>query len=222
MFPFSSRPNRASPLGFTLVELLIVVAIVSLLAAILFPVFGRAREKARQSNCTSNLKQIGLALKQYAQDYDGSYPTTKSSHSNDPLTPEDESLGALRGSGFRAANDPLSLPVVLVSYLKNTQIFVCPSGRKVLQELGNTYQYNGNKSLLTPDQEEADSAGFLLLWDNYSYKTVTPIGATVNPTPNLGKPERHCAHFNNFNQLFLDGHVKLYPHSIAGNICPVK
>ena len=56
--------------GFTLIELLVVIAIIAILAAILFPVFGQAREKARQTACFNNLKQIGLAYQMYAQDYD--------------------------------------------------------------------------------------------------------------------------------------------------------
>ncbi len=64
--------------GFTLIELLVVIAIVSILAAILFPVFGRARENARRSSCSSNLRQLGLAFMQYAQDYDEQFPFSKS------------------------------------------------------------------------------------------------------------------------------------------------
>jgi prepilin-type N-terminal cleavage/methylation domain-containing protein/prepilin-type processing-associated H-X9-DG protein len=60
--------------GFTLIELLVVIAIIAILAAILFPVFAKAREKARQATCTSNEKQLGLALMQYVQDYDETYP----------------------------------------------------------------------------------------------------------------------------------------------------
>ena len=62
--------------GFTLIELLIVIAIVAILAAILFPAFARARENARRASCQSNLKQIGLGLAQYIQDYDERYSMT--------------------------------------------------------------------------------------------------------------------------------------------------
>src|SRR5438045_1233710 len=64
--------------GFTLIELLVVIAIIAILAAILFPVFAQAREKARQSACLSNQKQIGVALSLYVQDYDETLPSSKS------------------------------------------------------------------------------------------------------------------------------------------------
>ena len=60
--------------GFTLIELLVVIAIIAILAAILFPVFASAREKARQSTCTNNEKQIGLGILQYMQDFDETFP----------------------------------------------------------------------------------------------------------------------------------------------------
>ena len=59
--------------GFTLIELLVVIAIIAILAAILFPVFAQAREKARQTACLSNLKQVGTGLQMYSQDYDEAY-----------------------------------------------------------------------------------------------------------------------------------------------------
>src|SRR5689334_7244040 len=61
--------------AFTLIELLVVIGIIAILAAILFPVFAQAREKARNSSCISNLKQIGVACNMYAQDYDERLPT---------------------------------------------------------------------------------------------------------------------------------------------------
>jgi prepilin-type N-terminal cleavage/methylation domain-containing protein len=83
--------------GFTLIELLVVIAIIAILAAILFPVFARAREKARQSTCLSNVKQISLGLVMYMQDYDDSLPQTY----------------YYRGGGSPLINnlDPIFLPV---------------------------------------------------------------------------------------------------------------
>src|SRR5437660_1778673 len=68
------RQRRA----FTLIELLVVIAIIAILAAILFPVFAQAREKARQATCQSNLRQIGMAVQMYAQDFDETMPTSGS------------------------------------------------------------------------------------------------------------------------------------------------
>ncbi len=185
--------------AFTLIELLVVIAIISLLAALLFPVFARARDKARQAACTSNLKQISLALKQYAQDYDGSYPVGTVAE------------GVMGGSGLRAPSDPQSLPAVLNPYIKNFQIFVCPNGRDELREIGNTYQYNINKVLANPDVREGTDADYLVLWDVYSYKTVTAVGVTGLPT--IANPP-YCAHTDGkrYNHLYLDGHVKTIIH----------
>lgn len=90
--------------GFTLIELLVVIAIIAILAAILFPVFAKAREKARQSSCLSNIKQISLAILQYAQDYDEVYPV-----------------------GRCVATPPYHWPMSVSPYMKNSQILICPS-----------------------------------------------------------------------------------------------
>ena len=95
--------------AFTLIELLVVIAIIAILAAILFPVFARARENARKSNCQSNLKQIGTGLLQYVQDYDETVPWGA-----------EISWSAAAGqSGFFA--------IALQPYIKNWQVFQCPS-----------------------------------------------------------------------------------------------
>jgi prepilin-type N-terminal cleavage/methylation domain-containing protein/prepilin-type processing-associated H-X9-DG protein len=93
--------------GFTLIELLVVIAIIAILAAILFPVFGRARENARRSTCQSNLKQIGLGLLQYAQDYDERMPGFRL---------------AGGGAGVRSTWFYMIYP-----YTKSMQVLVCPS-----------------------------------------------------------------------------------------------
>src|SRR5665213_1752128 len=70
MFTIAKRSRS----DFTLIELLVVIAIIAILAAILFPVFAKVREKARQTSCASNMKQLGLAMLQYSQDYDETLP----------------------------------------------------------------------------------------------------------------------------------------------------
>src|SRR5947199_9893970 len=74
---FDRRRDRTKPPGFTLIELLVVIAIIAILAAILFPVFAQAREKARQTTCLSNQKQLGTAMSMYLQDYDERFPNWK-------------------------------------------------------------------------------------------------------------------------------------------------
>ena len=73
-----SKPKQQ---GFTLIELLVVIAIIAILAAILFPVFAKAREKARQASCSSNEKQLGLGIIQYVQDNDEMFPQGTRSYS---------------------------------------------------------------------------------------------------------------------------------------------
>jgi prepilin-type N-terminal cleavage/methylation domain-containing protein/prepilin-type processing-associated H-X9-DG protein len=93
--------------GFTLIELLVVIAIIAILAAILFPVFAKAREKARQTSCLSNNKQFALAIMMYSQDYDEMFP------------PSTNWAGAV-GLGETVAD-------MVMPYIKNQQIMLCPS-----------------------------------------------------------------------------------------------
>src|SRR5256712_13978360 len=80
----SARRGFTPASGFTLIELLVVVAIIAIPAAILSPVFARARENARRSSCQSNLKQIGLGIMQYVQDYDEKFPMSRWSNNSNP------------------------------------------------------------------------------------------------------------------------------------------
>ena len=115
--PSQPRVFKARKTAFTLIELLVVIAIIAILAAILFPVFARARENARRSSCQSNLKQIGLGILQYTQDYDERYPL------------------AYFGSTSYGASNPtpaMGEPTykwmdAIYPYVKSEQIFDCPS-----------------------------------------------------------------------------------------------
>src|SRR3954471_3517680 len=96
---------RARRRGFTLIELLVVIAIIAILAAILFPVFARARENARRSSCQSNLKQLGLGVAQYTQDYDEKFPYAMVSNTSYDF----------------------GWSVIIQPYVKSTQLLQCPS-----------------------------------------------------------------------------------------------
>ena len=117
--------------GFTLIELLVVIAIIAILAAILFPVFAKAREKARQISCVSNLKQIGLGLMQYSQDNDeimvnawfGNNGFTES----DPTT----TTGTVRYKWMDA----------IFPYVKSNQIFTCPDDSGIQGSKGKFVNY---------------------------------------------------------------------------------
>ncbi|MDX1934412.1 MAG: DUF1559 domain-containing protein [Capsulimonadales bacterium] len=107
------RASVGSPLttGFTLIELLVVIAIIAILAAILFPVFAQAREKARQTSCLSNTKQLGLAVQMYIQDYDETFPHSQFWDFSVPF-----------GAAYSWSSSKCIQP-----YIKNFGLYVCPS-----------------------------------------------------------------------------------------------
>ena len=131
--------------GFTLIELLVVIAIIAILAAILFPAFAKARESARRSSCSSNLKQIGIGLMQYTQEFDEKYPLRRFA----PF-----GSGAAYSSSDSSPNDydQNSWRSVVQPYIKSTEIFACAS--------------NPDRSKPTYDPEFARSYGA-----NWAYGT---------------------------------------------------
>ena len=130
-----SSNSKSIRYGFTLIELLVVIAIIAILAAILFPVFAKVREKARQTACASNLKQIGLGIIQYVQDNDERYPVG--------------AQGAPLGQGWGGPVYP---------YVKSTQVFKCPDDPNKAQEGPDEYHvsYAANFNFLRTDPGSAN------------------------------------------------------------------
>lgn len=114
------KPGRST--GFTLIELLVVIAIIAILAAILFPVFAQARERGRQTQCLSNLKQLSLALLQYCNDNNGRMPSTGTYH------PERMPNWCGSVDTFR---DVIPENGSLWPYVKSRGIYVCPTDKKL-------------------------------------------------------------------------------------------
>jgi prepilin-type N-terminal cleavage/methylation domain-containing protein/prepilin-type processing-associated H-X9-DG protein len=217
--------------AFTLIELLIVIAIIAVLAAVLFPVFAQAREKARQAACLSNLRQIGLAFAQYTTDYDS-------------LLPDRRDLKTALPGGYRPwttwpPSDPRGgwTAVVLNPYVKSSGIWSCPSVAG--STMGEAIQV----------RQEADSSGTSVnywlwrfdrpddpkpldeLWGKTENEAVADLRAANNPQAGIpdgpadvelvvdpyfpktiptapANLKGKAVHQGGRNRLFLDGHAK--------------
>jgi prepilin-type N-terminal cleavage/methylation domain-containing protein/prepilin-type processing-associated H-X9-DG protein len=195
--------------AFTLIEILVVVAILALLAAILFPAFTRAREAARAISCVSNLKQIGMGLAMYSEDYAGRYPIAGGDIAWDAVD---------AGTG----NGPWMQQ--MQSYLKSRQIFHCPSDSDSQYSyfLGSRAAYlavTPNAFAATDTRRIAYPTAFVVSGDTFSRNgsfSVTDadkddysqncVGGEANGTPSI-EWQRHNS---GQNLLFADGHVKRF------------
>jgi prepilin-type N-terminal cleavage/methylation domain-containing protein/prepilin-type processing-associated H-X9-DG protein len=194
--------------GFTLIELLVVIAIIAILAAILFPVFAKAREKARQTSCLSNVKQITLALKMYSQDYDERNIYERLGMNPAMATP----VPPVYVLGCDGVSQVLFWSAVLQPYIKNQQIFTCPSdaGRGGCMRGGWTIpdrSYGLNRSLNgVSDADVQDVVGTMQVMD-YSANTAVEWGDAGSYTQDR--------HNEGWNMGFYDGHAKWFksrPH----------
>jgi len=223
---------KRSQQGFTLIELLVTIAIIGILAAILFPVFARAREKARQVSCASNLKQIGIAYMQYVQDYDETLPRYDA--------------GPAKPTGSN------SLLKSLQPYIKNTQVYLCPSESAATAIDGGVhysdYNYNlflGYKSStstlaaakpymitsLAGLTQPSLTVAFGEYWPNTGQSWFTGV-MTSTGAAGVNCASSACSqgmatypryptmrHSQGQNMLFADGHVKFYLTTILpGNL----
>ena len=185
--------------GFTLIELLVVIAIIAILAAILFPVFAKAREKARQSSCLSNFKQIGLAVLQYAQDYDERTPR------------EYDNLVGKSAWEWCNTNQWTNYQDSVTPYIKNTQVFLCPSASSTRTVEGATaYNHGGTGT--------AGVNGIAIGTVQYPANMVVILDSSWEWFASIYTPEQPAGrvdsrHNDGFNVAYLDGHCKWAKHS---------
>ena len=224
-------PRRA----FTLVELLVVIAIIGILAAILFPVFARARENARRSSCSSNLKQIGLGLMQYLQDNDSTFPVTYYDLTLNKFLP-DGSLGGYTGTA-------------VYPYTKSTQIWICPSqptayfpryqieagestDRRMTYAI-NWYIMSRDAYVARPISEaiipfpseiialgegggiNSTTGNTVNINERWTQTYASGDDCTASLKSNFDCRRHNGPHFDGANYLFCDGHVKWLPLTVS-------
>jgi len=205
---------RRTKTGFTLIELLVVIAIIAILAAILFPVFSRAREKARQTNCLSNTKQLMLGCQMYTQDFDEMLPGQ---------------YYDANASGGENAGDYTWRSAIL-PYVKNAQIFQCPSKRMTTTFNGgldygtnggygvNAVHWAANSPTPPPGQSDGDvqyPATCIFLGETEGSEAFANDGSNTHYADggSAWASTANDRHNGVSNFGFCDGHAKAMPAS---------
>lgn len=226
-FSLASRARR----GFTLVEMLVVIAVIALLAAISFPVFSKARESGRTKVCSNNMKQLGLGFQQYVQDAGGRFPGTGAftkwangaqwvSGTNGAAlanlsTQEPEPAGCAPADCNKANLEKGAL----YPYIKSAQIYSCPSNKDKDAKL-LTYSMNCAVGLMNEVRVKSPTEVVLIVDeekanDGFFFAAGDPNDTTLYPNgiKSDGESTDKLAEYHNGggNLLFIDGHVKFYP-----------
>jgi len=201
--------------AFSLVEILVVLGIIALLAAILFPVFNRVREEGRSSSCQENLHQIGLAASLYAQDYEGRFP-----RGGDPIDLHGDGWNTADGGRWATIVPTLKpLPEVLAPYLKSSGTWHCPSDfgfdhaeenpnllvntyPSCADKWGTSYFYNTRLALLDKSIAGLQAYDDFTPYDTYGPDQISVFYDAVG-TWHGGEDDQR-----RYNVLMADGHVK--------------
>lgn len=189
--------------GFTLIEILVVIAIIAILAAMIFPVFSRARAKAHRAKCVSNSRQLALAIQMYTEDFDEWFPWAANGPGGDGVyggwvwydtfpVPESGSFDVTRGS--------------LYPYTRNPEIYICPDDRS-----GGGCSYEMNSYLRSAPLAVVGDAASVLLLIEEEYRGTANDGYFDVPCPD----HVTLRHNEGSNFSFVDGHAKWEPWTDA-------
>ena len=193
--------------GFTLIELLVVIAIIAILAAILFPVFARAKAKARQTACLSNVKQLTLSVKMYQSDWDDCYPCWKETSS-----PTTWTGWFVYQEGYPTATlwDPSA--GLVTPYIQNQDIIVCPDWQQMQPQ--SKYASYGYNYFIVGKSEGAipRPAEIICVCDltngGWPYTIASPVAWFGSPAASAYYSAPAGRHNGMFNGSFCDGHAK--------------
>ena len=225
IFAGTNTPGHSVRRAFTLIELLVVIAIIAILAAILFPVFAKAREKARQISCLSNEKQLALGFTQYTQDNDELLPGAASGAGGATLTGAN-GFGWVKYTTFGSGTTPAVYDVTqgsIYAYVKSKGVYVCPDD-SVGQTSGDSYAINGcidfpgtvtgtvaadhtraGKSLAAFD----NPSSIMLLSEENAGDPSRLTGSTNDAYLSFFSPDFiSLRHTGGSNVVFVDGHAK--------------